>query len=102
MRHGAFAPLRNNTLPRLSEDASKYQANDRGCYRSLIIISFGGYRLGARGFFHSLEFRTAFAAKEESRDKTTASALGPNCGLTRAYAAAVSACGVEDDSPRSK
>jgi hypothetical protein len=73
-RH-ARPPLRNNSSLQLSEETSKYQANDRGCYRSLVNISFGGYRFGARGYFHSHEPRASSAPEEENRSESTDSAV---------------------------
>ena len=39
---------KNNLLFQFAEEESKYQANDRGSYSSLIDFLTGGYRLGAR------------------------------------------------------
>ena len=75
------ASLRNNSLLQLSEEASKYQANDRGSYSFIINLSFGGYRFGARGFGYTSDPGAAVASRQENAGQRIASAVRPHCSL---------------------
>ena len=62
---------RNNLLLQLSEEASKYQANDRGSYSTITDVPSRGHRFGARELIRVPTRASTTARRENCSQRTS-------------------------------